>query len=983
MTTFAESELLRIDSDLSYANESIEAYQRVLADSTASPLRRAVAERNIATYQKKIADLEAQKIQYQAKISDANIGQQTASESEKSEASSQTASSTVDTASNVPSGAIVDENSVYDSESDAIDSGSLDSPDSTELSDEELENLGRSEYEPNDEADQQAVDDALTEDILAQSEPMEYDDSEIDMSIFDDAPASQSASAAKSQSAEATLVPSPTVNRLHSYATYTYGISLFILSKEESNLLTENPNKLVPKYCLISSGGRHDSTLTRHPEFKDDFYFQDLRLTTVIGMNSRSKASNAVEISFSIIEPYGLTLLDRVIAASKLVASKNYLEMPYMLQVDFFGSDDNGKPARPIPGTTKRLPMKIIELKAKVSTKGAEYSLRAIPFNHQAFQESAASTPVNLEIDADTVQSFFSDQEEKIQTQIDERNDATAQAEAFKNAQQYVTNEADKKIYQQQAEALAKKANSPIRTSSYTGGVNSWYRFLKDSDARRNTDTIKFVIDPDIAKSSIVRPDRTEPGRTPIPDPGSKEALAVKKNEAAGPNFKSSAFSINAGTSVMRVIDMVMRNSDYVTNQIKDPASADPQAAADKLGKPLDWYKVIPQINLKEFDEKTNRWSKEITYYIKKYTVYNSKHVYGPQSKPAGAVKSYDYMYTGKNNDVIDFQIDFDTLYYTAVQANRSGHETISGAAAPTESKPKENSISNPSGGKNSAFPIQITPIADDPGANAGLDGNRNSVTKTAADIQKSLYSGTRGDMLNLKLKILGDPDFIKQDDVYMNPSVDGYDDAIAQQTLAENGSLVMDSREIHCRVTFKTPTDIDERTGLMRSDGKYVESVFSGLYRVLTVATEFRSGKFEQTLDMIRIFDDVPSDSKAKSAQRETATTTDANSRSLPGQSVEDQIYEMAPVEYDDSDPDMSGFEVDEDEFTDTPIDYDDTGLEISEEDEEFVQDEDYTDLAEITDEAEEFDIDEYNEQLSTIELDSPINNEDQWFDA
>jgi hypothetical protein len=750
------------------------------------------------------------------------------------------------------------------------------------------------------------------------------------------------------------FTPTPVMNPLHSYATYTYGINLFILTKEESKTVTENPDRLVPKHCLISSGGKHNSTtLRRHPEFKDDFYFSDLKLTTIIGMNSRSKASNAVEISFSIIEPYGLTLLDRIIEASKGVASRNYLEMPYLLEIEFYGSDDMGKQFKPIPGITKRIPIKLIEMKVKVGTKGGEYQLRAIPFNHQAFQENTASTPINLEIDADTVQAFFSDKEEKI-------SGAT-------------TNPA----VQQQAQ-LAKK----IKTNSYTGGVNSWYKYLKSTDARKNTDTIKFEIDPEIAKSSIVNPNRNEPGRTPVPDPGSKEALAAKKNDSAGPNFKTSSFSINAGTSVMRVIDMVMRSSEYITSQVSDPLSSDPQATADKLGKPLNWYKVIPQIVLNEFDENTNRWSKTITYYIKKYTVYNSKHVYGPQSKPSGAVKKYDYMYTGKNNDIIDFQIDFDTLFYTAIQSNRSSHETLSGAAAPVEDKSKENTIKNPSGGKNSPFPVQITPIADDPGNNAGIDGIRNSVTKTAADMQKSIYSGSRGDMLNLKMKILGDPHFIKQDDIYNNPSNSNYASITSGQLIPGNNSLVMDVSEIHCLVSFKTPVDIDETTGLVRKDGKYLESSFSGMYRVLMVSTEFRGGKFEQTLDMIRIFDDVPTNSASLTNQRAGAANNNLGARSLPGNlsnttwSDQNGLLVSDDDGWEDQDGLMISTSDREEEFLLNDVDEEF----IEEDNGEFVEDADFEELSEIVDsDEEEVDVTEWEEEQQTSKEETPVKTPDQ----
>ena len=60
-------------------------------------------------------------------------------------------------------------------------------------------------------------------------------------------------------------------------------------------------------------------------------------------MNSQTRASNAIEFSFNIIEPYGITLLDRLmeVCDDKRIGGGNYVNQPYMLEVNFFGSTDS------------------------------------------------------------------------------------------------------------------------------------------------------------------------------------------------------------------------------------------------------------------------------------------------------------------------------------------------------------------------------------------------------------------------------------------------------------------------------------------------------------------------------------------------------------------------------------------------------------------------------------------------------------------
>jgi hypothetical protein len=96
--------------------------------------------------------------------------------------------------------------------------------------------------------------------------------------------------------------------------------------------------------------------------------------------------------------------------------------------------------------------------------------------------------------------------------------------------------------------------------------------------------------------------------------------------------------------------------------------------------------------------------------------------------------------------------------------------------------------------------------------------------------------------MINVKLKIAGDPDFVKQDDIFYGPGA------------GAGSSIATDSEEVYIKIFFKAPTDIDQDTGLMDSSS-YPDTVFSGIYRVLRVESLFERGQFTQTLDSIRLF--------------------------------------------------------------------------------------------------------------------------------
>jgi hypothetical protein len=628
-----------------------------------------------------------------------------------------------------------------------------------------------------------------------------------------------------------------TANRLHNYASWTYRLSLFLLSKDDYHTISDSPESFVPKNCIVAGAGKNVTSLnsgTKHPEFLDDFYFEDMRIQTMVGMNAQSKSSNALDFNFTIVEPYGLTFLDRLLVATKGLDSKNYTDMPYLLQIEFYGHKDDGTTDfLPIPGTLKRFPIRLVAMAIDVGVNGATYKITATPYNSGAFDDKIATAGVNLQVNGDTVEKFFS-------------------APGVAKVGQAI---ADQRTEVDGAPKKIAISNVQVSVDSLTAGLNGWFEYQKSEKARDHQDIILFEIDEKIAKSKIIRENVVPPNKTQMAKAGTQEGTQISKGSLIGGNPTRKDWVINAGTTVLKIIDQVIRSSDYIHKQIADPndpkwAGKSGEDIAAELKKPLQWYKVIPSVRLGEFDEKVNRFSKIITYHIKEYTVADSKHPLGPKEKPSTWHKEYNYLYTGQNVDVLDFKIEFNALFYQMLSINRSNQQT-SQVNASGKKEATQIDFKDPDNGKNSAQPKQTEIKASD-GTNA------ESKTQTIDDIQKNLYQNAKGDMINITLDIVGDPDFIKQDDVYINPSQGTYDanTKTANNKIAGTGSLVMDRGELFAKVTFKTPVDIDLDTGLLREDTRYRQSSFSGIYRILSVMNMFGQGVFKQNIDMIRCYD-------------------------------------------------------------------------------------------------------------------------------
>jgi hypothetical protein len=349
-----------------------------------------------------------------------------------------------------------------------------------------------------------------------------------------------------------------------------------------------------------------------------------------------------------------------------------------------------------------------------------------------------------------------------------------------------------------------------------------------------------------------------------------KKAVAANKDSkgtkppVAGVKTDVARFNVNAGDQILELINKVMRNSTYITDQLKDKEIKTDQEGqqTDKDGKPLKWFKVIPKLKLTNFDPVRNDWGSEITYHIVPYQYHNSKHPAVSTSDNneirRNLRKKYSYIYSGQNDDILDFSLDFNTVFYTAVKVlaentARLGASSESPAVSTTNDPDTE--AETPDQQTQVVQPNMTHPVGTDLGAGGGLNASNNPDALKAADVMKSIYSGSRGDMINIKLKIVGDPDFIKTDDIYYNPGNVNYPGP--GDATAPDGSILTDRGDIFAFVSWRTPSDLNEETGLPEFK-RFQNSAFDGVYKIIKVTCDLKGGGFEQTLDMIRFHDGI-----------------------------------------------------------------------------------------------------------------------------
>ena len=314
----------------------------------------------------------------------------------------------------------------------------------------------------------------------------------------------------------------PIPNRLHQYPSYIYGLSLHLLTKDEYNDVV-NTQTYTPKRVLIASAGRYSpDTFPRSEFFDKDFYFEDLSVVTSIAPNNTSRNTNAINTSFTIIEPYGFTLIERIIKSAKAVNSENYLDQPYMLQIDFFTIDDAGKIVGSVEELRKRIPIRILSFDVRVSGKGAQYKIETAPYNHSAYDKNTVTTPANFEVVAGSVSEFFQSIEGTPADTVPFDGNQVPGERAITEQNNIGPN-------------FKGTANTTYsRVKSYGTAINEWCEKLKTYGKVSENDVYRFEFDDVIGKSLFTHPDTVTPKRTRMQDSRTPNDFVNIKRQAAG-----------------------------------------------------------------------------------------------------------------------------------------------------------------------------------------------------------------------------------------------------------------------------------------------------------------------------------------------------------------------------------------------------------------------------------------------------------------
>jgi len=328
---------------------------------------------------------------------------------------------------------------------------------------------------------------------------------------------------------------------------------------------------------------------------------------------------------------------------------------------------------------------------------------------------------------------------------------------------------------------------------------------------------------------------------------GMGTAASNNANQALNPatnavNIRSRNYSITAGMQIVQAIDLAIRNSSYITSQALTIEHEDgTQSFNPDRTEPMRWFKINMEAEQLEYDRLRNDNAYKIRFVISEYEVPNFDSTYFPMSKFRGVHKSYPYWFTGENTAVLDYTVNFNSLYNITV----TGSTPQNSEAAELRRKYTSSMRDMPK--------YTYATASTESQAGAFAQGN-----KVGANASEYLYSP--GDLSKAKVKIIGDPAWIQQGNLAGSVSVEDF----SYSPFFADGTINFDAQQVLFEIAWQRPYDYDIATGLADPyQGAKLEArqpLQSNIYHCVKVVSEFKQGKFEQTLDGSLFMFPIPS---------------------------------------------------------------------------------------------------------------------------
>lgn len=521
-----------------------------------------------------------------------------------------------------------------------------------------------------------------------------------------------------------------------------------------------------------------------------DIYFNSVRIDSVPRPNEDRKLMNYTKIEMVLEEPNGITFWEKCRAAAFNGGYINHTTAPFLLTIEFKGFDSQGNEV-PNPVPKRCYPIRLSKSSLTMNTGSTTYTVEAYPWTEFGM--------VNAFLYTRTAGTLVS-----------------------------------KPTISEMVQQLSKQINEDIEDNEQKAGL------------RETKDVYQITVEPSIG----------------LLQSQSKNVYPVTGflNNFQRDNFALVRYSKNM--SIVKIIEDLVRQFEKYNNVEKiivDQAKRFSEGTKiSEEEQYVEWFKIITTVKEEgEFDKILKTHARTIRYHVIPFKVHILNFIkagLGLNFNYDLAVrKVFDYIYTGNNLDILNLNVEYNAGYYQAIlrKADPSFFNRLKNLATKKIGSLFGTSTFQADG----LLPLSayITTLNTENPSVFPQESETNDL-QGLADAQYDYLVNPKGDMVNVEMKIMGDPAFLGQD--YAIPMRMGNTEVRAN--IGPNiwdpnlKAFNFDNGEVIVKLNFKFPSDFDENQGLYNFNTEATPQ-FSGLYRVIRVESNFENGQFTQNLTMAR----------------------------------------------------------------------------------------------------------------------------------
>ncbi|MGL6051366.1 MAG: hypothetical protein ACRC16_15490 [Aeromonas salmonicida] len=598
-------------------------------------------------------------------------------------------------------------------------------------------------------------------------------------------------------------------NPLEKYTQYQPYFRFFMLPEGAANAM-QIPG--VESWRIIAETGGAASTAAS---------IEEVEITSHGGMDKDTGTGVSSEFNLVIKQAFEATVLDEIYQAAEDLGIQQVRSIPFFLELTFRVRDPSSEDPlgwQPLRDYRWVWPLALTETEIDVTSQGSNYRIKAFYFGDQGRSRERGDSRQYITIkDVRTVKEFF-DQLATVLTQP-----PTDTTEAEKNAY--------------------RKADE--------------YEF-------------KFLDDEEIAEQKLKPTHETEPDYINARSDNETDEAESEEEEAY-------EFSFTPGSSIEQIVIDVLLGTDYFQEKIAGNESssqtrgphANRSVSASKFKR---YFRVISEVENLKYNTQTHDYDKRFTYHVIEYetstAIASANDTEIAQTTLEDYVSKgrlrrvYNYIFTGLNNDVLNFDLKFNFNWYAALPWAAAYHQQAQLGDIPAR---------EPEGGGSENRDAEIGQLTEEVGPDPGnlissvttmavgdanrVSPNQESFRNRGRNFISVLFeqrlSPLSSDLLNIEIEIKGDPYWMEP---LPMPNVVG-----KVPRLPDSAGINTPPGKTNRSVSFETYFLFTAYTGNPPNPdtGEYPppsnSSILTGVYMVRKAVHTFKGGKFTQTLTATR----------------------------------------------------------------------------------------------------------------------------------